>query len=60
MPLKKTLRYEKMFSEMFKSSADTSPISIKKHYPEIYAKVMLKEINRCSMWFKQNIQKIIY
>jgi hypothetical protein len=58
--IEENFKIKKMFSEMFKSSADTSPISIKKHYPEIYAKVMLKEINRCSMWFKQNIQKIIY
>jgi hypothetical protein len=35
MPLKKTLRYEKMFSEMFKSSAD-SPISIKKNIIQKY------------------------
>jgi hypothetical protein len=42
MPLKKTLRYENVFSEMFKSSADTSLYQLKKHYPEIY-KVMLKD-----------------
>lgn len=47
-----------MFSEMFKSSADTSPIyQLKKHYPEIYDKVMSREINECSMWFRQNITK---
>tara|TARA_R110000868_G_scaffold147118_3_gene368311 strand:+ start:5666 stop:6265 length:600 start_codon:yes stop_codon:yes gene_type:complete len=47
-----------MFSEMFKSSADSSPIyQLKKHYPEIYEKVMSREINECSMWFRQNILK---
>ncbi|WP_339921528.1 TetR/AcrR family transcriptional regulator [uncultured Flavobacterium sp.] len=56
--IEENFKIRKMFSEMFKSSADTSPIyQLKKHYPEIYAKVMLKEINECSMWFKQNIQK---
>jgi hypothetical protein len=48
----------KMFGEMFKSSADSSPIyQLKKHYPEIYEKVMLAEISECSMWFRQNIIK---
>ncbi len=47
-----------MFSEMFKSSVDTSPIyQLKKHYPEIYEKVISREINECSMWFKNNILK---
>jgi AcrR family transcriptional regulator len=56
--IEENYKIRKMFSEMFKSSADTSPVfQLKKHYPEIYSKVMLKEINECSMWFKQNIQK---
>jgi AcrR family transcriptional regulator len=51
-------KIRKMFSEMFKSSADSSPIyQLKKHYPEIYEKVMLREVNECSMWFRQNILK---
>ena len=42
---------------MFKSS-DTSPIyQLKKHYPEIYEKVMLREINECNSAFEQNIRK---
>lgn len=56
--IEENFKIRKMFSEMFQSSADTSPIfQLKKHYPEIYEKVMLKEINECSMWFQQNIQK---
>jgi hypothetical protein len=47
-----------MFGEMFKSSADSSPVyQLKRHYPAIYEKVMLREINECSMWFRQNILK---
>ncbi|MBC5837529.1 TetR/AcrR family transcriptional regulator [Flavobacterium muglaense] len=51
-------KIREMFSEMFQSSVDSSPIyQLKKHYPEIYEKVMLREINECSMWFRQNIVK---
>ena len=42
---------------MFQSS-DTSPIyQLKKHYPEIYEKVMLREINECNAVFKKNIEQ---
>jgi hypothetical protein len=45
-----------MFKEMFKS-ADASPIyQLKKHYPEIYANVIAREINECNTVFKQNIE----
>lgn len=47
----------KMFKEIFKS-ADTSPVyQLKKHYPEIYEKVITREVAECTMWFKQNIEK---
>ncbi|SDW01183.1 TetR/AcrR family transcriptional regulator [Flavobacterium degerlachei] len=56
--IEENFEIRKMFSEMFKSSADSSTIyQLKKHYPEIYEKVMLAEINECSMWFRQNIIK---
>jgi AcrR family transcriptional regulator len=56
--IEENFKIRKMFSEMFKSSADSSSIyQLKKHYPEIYEKVMLREINECSMWFRQNILK---
>jgi AcrR family transcriptional regulator len=43
--------------KMFKSS-DTSPVyQLKKHYPEIYEKVMCREIDECNTIFKQNIEK---
>lgn len=56
--VEENFKIRKMFSEMFQSSVDSSPIfQLKKHYPQIYEKTMLKEINECSMWFQQNIQK---
>jgi AcrR family transcriptional regulator len=56
--IEENFKIRKMFGEMFKSSADSSPIyQLKKHYPEIYEKVMLREVNECSMWFRQNIIK---
>ncbi|TDD99418.1 TetR/AcrR family transcriptional regulator [Flavobacterium cellulosilyticum] len=47
----------KMFKEMFQST-DTSPLyQLKKHYPEIYEKVMLRELNECHTVFKLNVEK---
>ena len=47
----------KMFKEMFKSS-ETSPVyQLKKHYPDIYEKMICREINECKTTFKQNIEK---
>ena len=55
--IEENFEIRKMFREMFKSS-DTSPIyQLKKHYPEIYDKVMSREINECNSLFKQNIEK---
>jgi AcrR family transcriptional regulator len=55
--IEENFEIRKMFKEMFKSS-DTSPIyQLKKHYPEIYEKVMLREINDCNSAFEQNIKK---
>ena len=55
--IQENFEIRKMFKEMFKAS-DTSPIyQLKKHYPEIYEKVMCREINECNTLFKQNIEK---
>lgn len=55
--IEENFEIRKMFKEMFKSS-DTSPIyQLKKHYPDIYEKVMLREINECNSAFEQNIKK---
>lgn len=55
--IEENFEIRKMFKEMFKSS-DNSPIyQLKKHYPEIYDKVMAKEITECNSVFRQNIEK---
>lgn len=55
--IEENFEIRKMFKEMFKS-AGTSPIyQMKKHYPEIYQKVISREIEECNTVFKQNIIK---
>ncbi len=47
----------KMFKEMF-NSIETSPsYQLKKHYPEIYEKLISKSTNECNTLFQQNIVK---
>ncbi len=58
--IEENFEIRKMFKEMFKSS-DTSPLyQLKKHYPEIYAQVMAREIDQCNLVFRQNIEKGIH
>lgn len=47
----------KMFKEMFKSSESSPSYQLKKHYPEIYDKVMSREITECTAVFRQNIER---
>ncbi len=55
--IEENFEIRKMFKEMFQSS-DTSPIyQLKKHYPEIYEKVMSREIDECHAVFNLNITK---
>lgn len=55
--IEENFEIRKMFKEMFNSS-DNSPIfQLKKHYPEIYDTVMVREINECNTIFEQNIIK---
>ena len=47
-----------MFKELFNNSADSSPVyQLKKHYPEIYQRVLEQEVNQCEHWFSENIKK---
>lgn len=47
----------KMFKEMF-NSIETSPsYQLKKHYPEIYQKLISQSKTECHSMFKQNIEK---
>jgi hypothetical protein len=55
--IEENFEIRKMFKEMFQSS-DSSPIyQLKKHYSEIYEKVLAKEIRQCSSIFRKNIEK---
>lgn len=47
----------KMFKEMFQSFDHSPAYQLKKHYPEIYEKMMANEIQDCSQLFTQNIEK---
>jgi AcrR family transcriptional regulator len=55
--IKENFEIKKMFKEMFKSGETSPAHQLKKHYPEIYDKVMSREINECNTVFKQNIEK---
>ena len=55
--IEENFEIRKIFKEMFQI-ADTSPLyQLKKHYPEIYQKVMSRELQECSMCFTHNIEK---
>jgi AcrR family transcriptional regulator len=55
--IQENFEMRKMFKEMFQSF-DHSPVyQLKKHYPEIYEKMMANEIQECSQVFTHNIQK---
>jgi len=55
--IEENFEIRKMFREMFKS-ADSSPIyQLKKHYPGIYDKIILREINACNTLINENIQR---
>ncbi len=51
-------KIKEMFKELFNNSADSSPVyQLKKHYPEIYQRVLEQEVNQCEHWFRENIKK---
>ena len=55
--IEENFQIRKMFKEMFQTSEASPTYQLKKHYPEIYDKVMAREINECNSVFKQNIEK---
>jgi AcrR family transcriptional regulator len=58
--IEENFEIRKMFKEMFQT-IDTSPVyQLKKHYPEIYTKMIANEIEECNAVFTQNIQKGIH
>ena len=55
--IEENFEVKRMFREMFKS-AESSPIyQLKKHYPEIYDKVLSMQVSVCEDFFRQNITK---
>ena len=55
--IEENFEVKRMFREMFKS-AESSPIyQLKKHYPEIYDKVLSMQVSICEDCFRQNIIK---
>ncbi len=55
--IEENFEIRRMFKEMFKS-AETSPIyQLKKHYPEVYQKVLGYQIEICEDCFRENIKK---
>jgi AcrR family transcriptional regulator len=56
--IEENFEIREMFCDMFKNNIDSSPIyQLKKHYPEIYHNMMTNEIDLCSQWFRENIEK---
>jgi TetR/AcrR family transcriptional regulator, biofilm operon repressor len=55
--IEENFEIRKMFAEMFKI-AETSPVfQLKKHYPEIHAKMINRSIEICTKCFRENIEK---
>ena len=55
--IEESFEIRKMFKEMFKAG-DTSPVyQLKKHYPEIYEKVLSMQVSVCEECFRDNITK---
>jgi len=55
--IEENFEIRRSFKELFKST-ETSPIyQLKKHYPEIYEKVIKREVQECNDIFIKNIEK---
>ena len=56
-PIEENFEIRKMFKGIFQS-AETSPLyQLRKHYPEIYDKVLTQEFEECNSFMIQNINK---
>lgn len=56
-PIQENYEIKKMFKGIFQS-AETSPLyQLKKHYPEIYEKIVMREYEVCFEYLRQNIIK---
>ena len=55
--IEENFEIRRMFKEMFQSFDKSPAYQLKKHYPDIYEKIMKTEIENYSKIFKQNIIK---
>ncbi len=55
--IEENFEMRKMFKEMFQSFDHSPAYQLKKHYPEIYSKMMANEIEDCNAVFSQNVLK---
>ena len=55
--IEENFEMRKMFKEMFQSFDHSPAYQLKKHYPEIYEKMIANEIEDCNKMFSQNIVK---
>lgn len=55
--IKENFEIRNMFKEMFQTVDQSPAFQLKKHYPEIYAKMMEAEIKECQSVFTQNVEK---
>lgn len=55
--IEENFEMRKMFKEMFQSVDHSPAYQLKKHYPEIYDKLMTNEMEDCRQMFTQNVIK---
>jgi AcrR family transcriptional regulator len=55
--IEENFEMRKMFKEMFQSFDHSPAYQLKKHYPEIYERMMANEIEDCNQIFTQNVIK---
>lgn len=55
--IEENFEIRRMFKEMFQSVDHSPAFQLKKHYPEIYSKMMANEIEDCNAVFSQNVEK---
>lgn len=55
--IEENFEMRKMFKEMFQSFDNSPAYQLKKHYPDIYHKMMSTEMESCRQMFTQNVVK---
>ncbi|WP_264548668.1 TetR/AcrR family transcriptional regulator [Flavobacterium sp. N2820] len=55
--IEENFEIRRMFKEMFKSTESSPIYQLKKHYPEIYEKILTMQVSVCEECFRDNIIK---